>query len=131
MENIGIQNQELNNFMRNSPKVTVGFKCTPNFKMHLNQVASNIGLTLSAYTEDFLITAHKIIAEKDIELEKMCSENSILLQTVNFYQSPVLFKLFEEYRNKSISYKNYDGVEVNLTISDVKDVFTIIVNSFK
>jgi hypothetical protein len=116
---------------KHPPKVIVGFKCSPNFKSHLIKVASNYGLTLSSYSEGFMMNAHKIISQKNIELEKKTSENLILLQTVNFYQSPILFKLFEEYRGKSISYKNHDGVEVNLIISDVKDVFTIIVNSFK
>ena len=116
---------------KHSPKVVVGFKCSPNFKSHLIKVASNYGLTLSAYSEDFMMNAHKIIAQKNVELKKKTSENLQLLQTVNFYQSPVLFKLFEEYRGKNISYKNYDGVEVNLVISDVKDIFTIIINSFK
>jgi hypothetical protein len=114
-----------------SPKVIVGFKCSPNFKSHLIKMASNYGLTLSAYSEEFMMNAHKIISQKNIELEKKTSENLKLLQTVKFYQSPILFKLFEEYRGKSISYKNYDGEEVNLIIADVKDVFTIIVNSFK
>jgi hypothetical protein len=80
---------------------------------------------------EFMMNAHKIIAQKNVELKKKTSENLQLLQTVNFYQSPILFKLFEEYRGKNISYKNYDGVEVNLVISDVKDIFTIIINSFK
>ena len=114
-----------------SPKVIVGFKCSPNFKSHLQNVALNYGLTLSAYSEKFMMNAHKMISQKNIELEKKTSENLQLLQTVNFYQSPILFKLFEEYRGKSISYKNYDGDEVNLIIADVQDVFTIIVNSFK
>jgi hypothetical protein len=114
-----------------SPKVVVGFKCSPNFKTYLIKVASNYGLTLSAYSEEFMMNAHKIISQKNVELEKKTSENLKLIQTVNFYQNPILLKLFEEYRGKSISYKNYDGVEVNLIIADVKDVFTIIVNSFK
>lgn len=114
-----------------SPKVIVGFKCSPNFKSHLQKVALNCGLTLSAYSEKFMMNAHKMISQKNIELEKKTSENLQLLQTVNFYQSPILFKLFEEYKGKSIAYKNYEGNEVNLIIADVQDVFTIIVNSFR
>jgi hypothetical protein len=121
----------IDSLRKTTKRVTMGVKCNPSLKLTLAEEAQARGLTLSAYTENFLINAHKIIAEKDIELERMFSENLNLLQTVNFYQSPILFKLFKEYRGKSISYKNIDGLEVNLIINDVKDVFTIIVNSFK
>ena len=131
ISNDSFQEQTVDVNEKHSPKVIVGFKCYPNFKTHLIKLASNHGLTLSAYSEEFMVNAHKIISQKNIELEKKTYENLKLLETVNFYQSPILFKLFEEYRGKSIPYKNYDGVEVNLIIADVKDVFTIIVNSFK
>jgi len=129
--NNSFQEQKIDLKEKHSPKVVVGFKCSPNFKTYLIKVASNYGLTLSAYSEEFMMNAHKIIAQKNVELKKKTSENLQLLQTVNFYQSPVLFKLFEEYRGKDISYKNYEGVEVKLIVSDVKDIFTIIINSFK
>lgn len=102
-------------------KVTIGFKCHPSLKLELAENAEKIGLTLSEYIES-LVTNYEKFAIK---------EKEGLIKKIQFYECDILKSLYELYKNKTVPYLNSKNETVNVTIKNVEDVFTIIINSFK
>ena len=105
-------------------KVTVGFKCNPKIKLKLAQVASKYGLTLSEYIENLLL---------DLEGAKEPEANTILelKGKLAFYENDILKTLLKEYEGEEISFKNENDKDFKIKISELKDIYTVIINSYK
>lgn len=112
-------------------KVTLGFKCDPKLKIQLAEIANLNGLTLSSYVESYIKNAQGTIEAKNQICEKLKSENSKLIIKVNFYENSLLKELFNQYKDRTISYIKTNGQKVNLKIMTIEDVYTVIINSFK
>ncbi|MFN8307342.1 MAG: hypothetical protein U0T79_11240 [Ferruginibacter sp.] len=116
-------------------KVTLGFKCNPNVKLDLAQKADKIGLTLSEYVENLIMNSERLTekyqAQEKEEKEKLNQTIKEQKDRIDFYESDLLEKLFDKFKNKTASYKDENDKPVNLKISDIKSLFTVIINSFK
>lgn len=121
----------INAIQDNTSKVTLGFKCTPQLKIQLAALAAKNGLTLSSYTEMILIEGQRIIENQKSEIVKLKSSLINQKQKLEFYECPILQKLFLENKNQLHRYKNSQGETVNLRIETLEDTYTIIINSFK
>lgn len=109
-------------------KVTVGFKCYPKIKLDLAQNALELGLTLSEYVENLIMNHEKITSQEN---EKLTATIKDLSEKIAFYENDRIKKLFKQYKNQTVEYKNSSEEDVKLKIVDLKDVYTVIVNSFK
>ena len=107
-----------------SKKVTVGFKCNPKIKLKLAHEAEKYGLTLSEYIETILL---------DLEGAPRCDEAYItnLKEKLAFYENEILKNLFKKFNGELIEFKNEKGENLKIRILDFKDIYTIIINSFK
>lgn len=105
-------------------KVTLGFKCSPETKIELAEKARNFGLTLSEYVQN-IIKNRK--SEKDVLINKIKE----LSDRLTFYENDTLKDIFKENENKLISFENKEGKKVNIKITDIKDAYFVIINSFK
>jgi len=108
-------------------KVLVGFKCNPSLRLALCERAEKLDVTLSSHVETIVSTQEN----KQNDILKLSKEVNALKERITFYENPFLTELYEEYKGKTISFKNRAGETVNQTINSIKDVFTVIINSFK
>ena len=107
-----------------SKKVTIGFKCNPRIKLRLAKVANEFGLTLSEYIEALLL-------DLDNAPKKEANEISELKNKLAFYENDFLKNLFKQYEGKETIFKNPDGDDLKIKVVEAKDIYTIIINSFK
>jgi hypothetical protein len=118
--------------VRNSDNnVTVGFKCEPELKLFLADEAEKSGLTLSSYVSQLVdFKSKKIYAlhEKNYRLTK---ELKLVYDQLNFFKNDQLNFLYQREKGKNVYYHNLEGKVVNLKISSIEDVYTVIINSFK
>lgn len=112
-------------------KVTLGFKCDPKLKIQLAEMANLNGLTLSSYVEKYIKDTQDAFEKKNMIYEELKSENTQLISKVNFYENNLLKKLLNQYKDRTISYIDTSGQEVNLTIKTIEDIYSVIINSFK
>ena len=112
---------------QNKHKVLVGFKCSPSLRAMLCSQADKLEVTLSSYVETIVLTREH--DRKEISI--LSKQAKTLKETIAFYENPIMKELYEEYKGKSIAFKDRTGKTVNLTINSIQDVFTIIINSFK
>jgi len=105
-------------------KVTIGFKCHPKIKLQLAGEARKAGLTLSEFIET-------LIQELDTALLLEKNENSKLKQDLAFYENDILMDLFKNYEKKEIKFANSKGENIKIEIKEPKDVYTVIINSYK
>lgn len=105
-------------------KVTVGFKCHPELKLHLIHQAKKSALTLSEYVETLIQQT-----DKAIQLEK--AENDQLKDQLAFYENDILLRLYEEYQQKTVDFIAINGEKQSIKINSLKDMYTILINSFK
>lgn len=105
-------------------KVTVGFKCNPKVKLRLAQEANKYGLTLSEYIETLLL---------EVEGVKQPEDKIVLglMEKIAFYENDILKALFGEYEGKHYEFKNANGQDLNIKVTEPKDIYTIIINSYK
>jgi len=114
--------------VRNSKsRVTVGFKCEPSLKLSMAEAAEEEGLTLSEYVEAVLLNYEINYQRLEKLTETINSQNKI----IGFYENDILKRLFVRYKNQVVEYVNDEQQKVNAKISDLKDVYTVIINSFK
>jgi len=114
--------------VRNSKsRVTVGFKCEPSLKLSLAEAAEEEGLTLSEFVEAVLLNYENNYQRLEKLTETINSQNKI----IGFYENDILKKLFVRHKNQVVEYINGEQQKVNAKISDLKDVYTVIINSFK
>jgi hypothetical protein len=105
-------------------KVTVGFKCHPRLKLYLANEAKKSGLTLSEFIETLIQQL-----ETAIQIEK--TETDKLKKQLAFYENDILLNLFKEYENRNINIKTASGTDMAITIKEPRDVYTVLINSFK
>lgn len=121
--------------MQSQTKVTLGFKCHPNVKLYLAQKAQQLGLTLSEYVENLIMNSEKLFekiqSQEKGEKERLTKINHEQKVKIEFYENDFLKKLYDKYKNLIAEYKNEKNEKVNLKISDIQDIYTIIINSFK
>jgi len=95
-------------------KVGTGFKCNPHLKLELIKAAQGLDITLSEYLETLM---HQ--SQKDLKLGEQVER---LNAQVSFYENAKLLEFFNHYKGQTIK-----GIE----IKEPKDIFTVLVNSFK
>ncbi len=111
----------------NERKVLIGFKCSPSLRLSLCEQADKLGVTLSSHVET-IVSAQ----ENELTNIKSLSEQVIRLkERIAFYENPILKELYEQFKGKTISYKDGQGNTINKPINTIQDVFTVIINSFK
>lgn len=102
-------------------KVTLGFKCSPQLKLQLANEAQRLNLTLSEYMES--------IAQNYDE-----TVNHVITQLKGdkqFYENEILLSHFAALKGKVIPLINERGEKTTITINSPKDVYTVLINSFK
>ena len=105
-------------------KVTVGFKCNPKVKLKLAQDANKYGLTLSEYIENLLLDLDGAKGSEEKEISELKGK-------LAFYENEILKALFEQYEGKDIPFKNADGEDLKIKVQEPRDIYTIIINSYK
>ena len=108
-------------------KVLIGFKCSPSLRIALCEQAEKIGVTLSSHVET-IVSTYK---NKEAEIHELADKLKNLKEKIEFYENPFLKELFDKYKGQPISFLNRDKEKITITINDITDVFTIIINSFK
>lgn len=105
-------------------KVTVGFKCHAKIKLQLAKDAHKYGLTLSEYVENLLL-------DLDNASQQETNENFELKKMIGFYENDILKNLFTQYENQEFNFKNTGGSDLKIKVKELKDIYTIIINSYK
>ena len=116
----------VNNFERTRPsssKVTVGFKCSPELKLRLNNSAVASNLSLSEYCE-------MIVSTSDTWRENEASIKEVI-DKVEFYENKTLKDIFEKHKGQTISFVNADGCPISIKMNSIQDAYTILIYSFK
>ena len=111
--------------------VTIGFKCSPQLKLLLAKEAEQVGLTLSNYVNKLLdleINEKIFFRKKNEDLEAILRKKE---DELNFFKDEILFELLEKHKGLVTEFYNRDGVLVNLKVNTIKDVYILIINSFK
>lgn len=108
-------------------KALIGFKCSPALRLSLCEQAERVGVTLSSYVET-IVSSYK---NKDDQIKELTALVKSLREKVAFYETPFLEKLYTRYKGKVIQYNDREGNIITITINDIKDVYTVIINSFK
>ena len=121
--------------MLSQTKVTLGFKCHPNVKLDLAEKAHKLGLTLSEYVENLIMNSEKLfenfqLQEKE-EKERLTFVNNQQKEKIDFYENDFLKNLYRKYENQMAEYKNENNEVVKLKIADIKNIYSVIINSFK
>ncbi|MEA5139961.1 hypothetical protein [Arcicella rigui] len=119
-------------------KVTLGFKCDAGTKIQLAQEAQQIGMTLSEYV-DTLIASRKSktppslsnTSELATKIDFLQREIQNLRKKVGFYENDLLKKAFQTRQGQRLEYKNIHGEKVSKTISQIEDIYTILLDSVK
>lgn len=119
-------------------KVTLGFKCTPQLKLRLALEAEQLGLTLSSYVEnlienaeEFIEDSEQLVKAKTKQVETLTNQIKQQGMLIEFYESPILKKIFSDFKNQQVSYVDSNGNKINLTLNSIADVYTVLVNSFQ
>ena len=108
-----------NNENANAPKLMVGFRCSPELKLQLTKTTQDCYFSLSEYCE-LILSSYEETADKITELESL----------VGFYENDKLKRLFSKLKGQQIDFTSADGYPMSVKVNSVKDVFTILVNSF-
>jgi septum formation topological specificity factor MinE len=107
-----------------SKKVTVGFKCHAKLKLQLAGDAKKAGLTLSEYIE-------ALIQEMDTAMQIERNELAIAKERTAFYENDILQNLFKQYESQIVKFVNSEGDNIEVKISEPKDIYTVLINSYK
>jgi len=76
------------------------------------------------------ITDSKKGSDND-EIQKLTAKINEQSETINFYENDYLKNILKEYKNQTVEYKDAQNKGVNLKITDLKTVYTVLINSFK
>ncbi|MBL0200991.1 MAG: hypothetical protein IPP81_12920 [Chitinophagaceae bacterium] len=137
METIKVNPKALNldSAKQSHVKVTIGFKCPPPIKLDLAEKAQKLGLTLSEYVENLVMNFVKIIDqikfhEKD-ENARLTSVIKEQMEKIEFYEHDFLKEIFRQYKNQTAEFKNQRNEIVKLKLTDIKAVYSLIINSYQ
>jgi hypothetical protein len=114
----------LDGFDEGVKKVTVGFKCHPKLKLQLSNEAKDRGLTLSEYVENLLLTLEENKGLNQKQLDD-------LKNRIAFYENDILLNFYKKYRGQEIRFNTADGDSMLVKINEPKDIYTVLINSFK
>lgn len=106
-------------------RVTLGFKCSPKLKLDLAEIAELRNISLSEYVEWIVVNLPK----RNIALRKEVDELSNRLAF--FEDNPTLLNILNREFGKEHALKTADNEILKIKINNVRDVFEIMVNSFK
>ena len=107
-------------------KVFVGFKCNPSLKLALCEQAEKMGVTLSSHVET-IVSTYK---NNETDVKDMSGQVRSMQERIDFYENAFLKELYKKYKGQSIQFRNREGEKVTITIRNITDVYTIIINSF-
>ena len=105
-------------------KVTIGFKCDPKIKLQLASEAKKAGLTLSEFVETLIQELGTAVQLEKNELEKVKQELAL-------YENEILLDWFKKYEGQEIKFVNSKCENITIKIKEPKDVYTVLINSFK
>ena len=131
-ENTETENEQTS---QNPNKVTVSFKCNAELKTAIIKEAAQLDISLSEYTESIVLNRNEIkepdsIISNDEVLQHQKTINE-LKQRLAFYENNLLYDLYDALKGEVVTYENSEGETVELSINDLTDVYTILINSFK
>lgn len=113
-----------------SGKVTLGFRCHAAEKLRLAQEAQSQGLNLSEYVESLIAIRHQ--PRQNLPDTDATEQTRGLKAALDFYEKePLLLEMLRATTGQTTTFKAANGQTVNITIRNVKDVFTVLVNSFR
>ena len=72
-----------------------------------------------------------LIQELDTAILIERTEVIKLKENIAFYENEMLLNLFKEYENQPLKFVNAKGENIEIKISEPKDVYTVLINSFK
>ena len=93
----------------------------------LCEQAEKVEVTLSSHVET-IVSTYK---NKEDEVKDLSELVKKLKDKVGFYENSFLRQLYDQHKGQSITLLNRDNQKITITIQDITDVFTIIINSFK
>jgi len=102
-------------------KTTLGFKCPAKVKLKLAENAQLLGVTLSEYVENIVLNYDPTTNER----------LKLLTERVEFYENPILKKLFEKNKNQEVEFTTESGNKMKIKIRTLFDTYTAVINSFK
>jgi hypothetical protein len=106
-------------------RVTLGFKCDPQVKIELAEKATVNNISLSEYVEEIVVN----LPIKNANLREKVGE---LSERLSYYEdNPILARLLEREAGKEYEIQSSDNKTLKIMITEVKDVFDVMVNSFK
>lgn len=108
----------------NGNKLTVGFKCLPEKKYYLAKEAEALGITLSQHIENLLMNL-------DSQQQLFDEQIKDLEDRISFYENDILRAFYDSHKLKQLKYVNGQGQTVEIMINDIKDIYTVLINSFK
>lgn len=104
--------------------VTLGFKTSPSYKLHLAKRAEEAGLSLSKYVND-------IVRHYPNKVRRLEEENILIKKKLKYFENPELLALFEQCRGQKAIIKGADGREMEFVINSIYDLQQVITKSFK
>ncbi|PMD99314.1 hypothetical protein BWI97_02645 [Siphonobacter sp. BAB-5405] len=133
------KNLDLEKLASGISKVTLGFRCEPSVKLTLAQEAQQLGLNLSEYVESVILMRNdtttqvvekKVYAESPAD-EKLKSRIITLEKELAFYENDILKAFYTSSYGQTVSVNDAQGKTLSIKIQSVKDVYTVLINSFR
>jgi hypothetical protein len=125
MKNFNPKALNLEKLRYTNKRVTLGFKCSPQLKLDLAKKAELRKITLSEYVEGLVVN----LPQKSNEQRKEINE---LYESLNHYEdNQVLKNILTKEFGKEYKIITQDKKSLKIKINSVKDVFDVLVNSFK
>ena len=113
-------------------KLTVGFRCHPDLKRKLVQKAGEAGITLSEYLELRLNREDNLPNKADPKkFEAINEQLSRLQKKITMYENATLIKYYEKMKDMSFDFQDSNGNDKSIRVTSPKDVFELMLASFK
>src|ERR1700761_5098913 len=93
---------EVESTFKNTHKVTVGFKCSPETKLTLSNEATQLGITLSEYVESLILSKRQVTKPASPEPDQNIQLIAKLKQRIAFYENDHLIDLYNAHKNKKV-----------------------------
>ena len=106
-------------------KVVVGFRCMPQRKISLAKEADDQGITLSEHIE------RTVNGNNTNKIKPLEDELQIAKEQLRFYENKTLLNLFKKYEGQQFKFTSVAGDYIEVDINAPKDVYTLLINSFK